>query len=96
MLSGAACAALFAVGCGGETTDITAAVDDTNKTLKPDGASIDCPDTVDGGKGTKFDCTVEGAESGKSEKIQLKVIKDGIAPVSEEKYVAALQSVVSP
>ena len=91
MLSVAALSALFIAGCGGETTDITAAVKDTNNTL--DGAAtLKCPDEVDGGEGTKFDCTLTG-KGGKSAEVQLKLGKDSIAPVSEKKYVSTLESV---
>jgi hypothetical protein len=92
-LSVTAVAALFAVGCGGVTTDITAAVKDTNTNLKPNGVTMTCPDEVDGDTGTKFDCTLKGTKSGKSEKVNLKLIKDGIAPVSEQEYVTALKRV---
>ncbi|HEX5909752.1 MAG TPA: hypothetical protein VFY44_04610 [Thermoleophilaceae bacterium] len=84
--------AAFAVGCGGETTDISAAVDDTNKNLQG-AAKLDCADEIDGGEGTKFDCTLKGTKSGKTETVNLKIEKDGIAPVDEKDYVAALQKV---
>jgi hypothetical protein len=91
LAAGAVAAALF-TGCGGTTTDITAAVDDTNKNLAPD-ATIDCPDTVDGGEGTEFDCTLKGSKSGKTKTVKVKVIKDGIAPVSQADYEAAVAEV---
>jgi hypothetical protein len=91
-LSVIALGALFVVGCGGETTDISAAVDDTNKNLQG-AAKLDCADEIDGGEGTKFDCTIKGTKSGKTEKVNLKIEKNGIAPVSEKDYVAALQKV---
>ena len=84
--------ASFAVGCGGETTDISAAVDDTNKNLQG-AAKLDCADEIDGGEGTEFDCTLKGTKSGKTEKVNLKIEKNGIAPVNEKDYVAALQKV---
>jgi len=86
-----AVAPLFAVGCGGETTDISAAVDDTNKNLQG-AATLSCDDEIDGGEGTKFDCTLKG-KGGKTETVSIKIIKDGIAPVSEKAYVASLQKV---
>ena len=90
-LSVVALGAFFVVGCGGETTDISAAVDDTNKNL--DGAAtMTCDDEIDGGEGTKFDCTLKG-KGGKTETVQIKIIKDGIAPVDEKAYVSSLQKV---
>ena len=90
-LSLAALTPLLVAGCGGETTDISAAVDDTNKNL--DGtATMACDDEIDGGEGTKFDCTLKG-KGGKTETVQIKIIKDGIAPVSEKAYVASLEKV---
>lgn len=82
---------LVAVGCGGETTDISAAVDDTNKNLQG-AATLDCPKEVDGGEGTKFDCTVKG-KGGKTAKVNLKVGKDSIEPVSQKEYEAAVTKV---
>ena len=90
-LSLVAIAPLLVIGCGGEKTDITAAVDDTNKNLQG-AATIDCPDEVDGGEGTKFDCTLKG-KGGKTATVQIKIIKDGIAPVSEKSYVTSLEKV---
>ncbi len=84
-------AGLFAAGCGGQTTDISAAVDDTNKTL--DGAAtLSCPKEIDGGEGTKFDCKLKG-KAGETATVNLKVGKDSIAPVSEKEYVSALGKV---
>ncbi len=91
-LSVLALSGLFVIGCGGETTDISAAVDDTNKNLQG-AAKLDCADEIDGGEGTEFDCTLKGTKSGKTETVNLKIEKDGIAPVSEKDYVAALQKV---
>jgi len=78
--------AVFAAGCGGETTDISAAVDATNENLKANGVTLDCPKEVDGGEGTKVDCTLKGAKSGESAPLQVKVGKDSIVPVDEKKY----------
>ncbi len=87
-----AAAALFTAGCGGETTDISAAVDDTNKNLKG-AATLNCDDEIDGGEGTEFDCTLKGAKGGGTETVKIKIIKDGIAPVSEKAYVSSLAKV---
>jgi hypothetical protein len=94
-LSVAAVATLFAVGCGGETYDITAAVADTNRTLKENKATIDCPSEVDGPVGTKFDCTLKGDESGKTAPVKLEIIKDGIETVDEKAFGSALERVTS-
>ncbi len=91
-LSLAALTPLLVAGCGGETTDISAAVDDTNKNLQG-AATLDCEDEVDGGEGTEFDCTLKGKKSGESETVKIKIIKNGIAPVNEKAYVASLQKV---
>jgi hypothetical protein len=86
-------AAVFAIGCGGETTDISAAVEDTNKDLQQLGVTIDCPDTVDGGTGTEFECTLKGGETGTEKTIKLKTGEDSIEPISQEEYEAAVNEV---
>jgi len=86
-----AATALIAIGCAGETTDISAAVDDTNKNLQG-AATLSCDDEIDGGEGTEFDCTLKG-KGGKTATVKLKIIKDGIAPVSEKAYVSSLEKV---
>ncbi|MEA2467859.1 MAG: hypothetical protein QOJ57_1985 [Thermoleophilaceae bacterium] len=93
VLSIGAFGALLVVGCGGTTTDITAAVDDTNKSLAQQGASISCPDQVDGGDGTEFECTLKGTETGKTAPVKIKIQKDSLAPVSDADYGAALARV---
>ena len=67
--------AAFAAGCGGEKTDVSQGVDELNQSFGGSGVKIDCPKEVDGGEGTKFDCTLEG--TGQSEKVELKVVKQG-------------------
>ena len=91
-LSLVALAPLFAIGCGGETTDISAAVADTNKNLQG-AAKLTCPKEIDGGEGTEFECTLKGSKSGKTATVNLKVGKDSIAPVSEKEYVGTLEKV---
>jgi len=91
-LSLAALTPLLVAGCGGETTDISAAVDDTNKNLQG-AATLKCDDEIDGGEGTEFDCTLKGDKGGATETVKIKIIKDGIAPVSEKAYVASLEKV---
>jgi hypothetical protein len=73
MLSVAGLALVFAVGCGGSTTDVSAGTADFNKELAQEGSKLDCPKQVDGGEGTEFECTLTG--KGGSEKVKLKVVK---------------------
>ena len=68
--------AALAAGCGGEKTDVSKGVDELNQSFGQSGVSIDCPKTVDGGEGTKFDCDLKG-KGGKTQKVQLKVVKQG-------------------
>jgi hypothetical protein len=75
MLSVAGLALVFAVGCGGETTDVSAGTADFNKELAQEGSKLDCPKEVDGGEGTEFECTLTG--KGGEEKVKLKVVKQG-------------------
>ena len=74
MLSVAGLALVFAVGCGGETTDVSAGTDDFNMELAQEGSKLECPKEVDGGEGTEFECTLKG-KGGQSEKVKLKVVK---------------------
>jgi hypothetical protein len=67
--------AVLAAGCGEDKTDVSGGVDKLNQTLSPSGVNIDCPDEVDGGEGTTFECTLKG--NGKEEKVDLKVVKQG-------------------
>ena len=67
--------AALAAGCGGEKTDVSKGVDELNRTFGTSGVKLDCPKTVDGGEGTEFDCTLSG--NGKSEKVKMKVVKQG-------------------
>jgi hypothetical protein len=72
-------AAAFAAGCGGEKTDVSGGVDNLNERLTQQGipAKLNCPKEVDGGEGTKFECTLKANEGGKEEKIQMEVQKEG-------------------
>jgi glycerate-2-kinase len=76
MLSVAGLALVFAVGCGGEKTDVSAGTSDFNKELAAEGSTLECPKEVDGGEGTQFECTLKG-KGGQAEKVQLKVVKQG-------------------
>ena len=72
-------AAVVAAGCGGEKTDVSGGVDNLNERLTQQGipAKLECPKEVDGGEGTKFECTLKANEGGKEEKIQMEVQKEG-------------------
>ena len=86
-----------AAGCGGETTDVSGGVKDLNNDLKGQGAELDCPKEVDGGEGTEFECTLKATEGDTSEKVDLKVDKEGddlvVNVVDRAKFDAALQKV---
>ena len=71
-----ASAIVFAAGCGAKT-DVSAGVEDFNKTLEPNGLTLDCPKEIKGGEGTVFDCTMKGTKNGKSAPVKLKVVKEG-------------------
>ena len=74
-LAAGAAAALLATGCGSKT-DVSAGVEDFNRTLEPQGAMLECPKEVDGNEGTVFECTLKGTRSGKSVPVQLKIAKE--------------------
>ena len=97
-----ACAAAgmtLLVACGGETTDISEGVNQTNQDLAAQGAKLDCPKEVDGGEGTEFDCKMQNTDGSKSADVKLKVIKDGeelgLAAVDEAAYEQAIQEVTA-
>lgn len=84
----------FLAGCGGEKTDVSGGVDQLqSQVLEPIGVTIDCPDEVDGGEGTDFDCTLSG-EGGEVE-TTLTVDKEGddlvVNPADQAAYEAAVQ-----
>jgi len=74
-LAAGAVAVVFAAGCGAKT-DISKGVEDFNRTLEPNGLTLECPKEVSGGEGTKFDCTLRGTRNGKSTTVQLKIGKE--------------------
>ena len=97
-----ACAAAglaLVAGCGGETTDISEGVNQTNKDLAQAGAKLDCPKEVDGGKGTEFDCKLQSSEGSKSVDVKLKVTEEagelGLAPVDEAAFQKAVAEVAA-
>ena len=71
--------AVAAAGCGGEKTNVSKGVDNLNERLTQQQipAKLECPDEVDGGDGTEFDCTIKANEGDKSEKIKMKISKEG-------------------
>ena len=85
------------VACGGETTDISEGVNQTNQDLAAQGAKLDCPKEVDGGEGTEFDCKMQSTEGDASVDVKLKVTKQGdelgLAAVDEAAYEKAIQEV---
>jgi|SRR5688500_18433842 hypothetical protein len=97
-----ACAAAglaLVAGCGGETTDISEGVNQTNQDLAQAGAKLDCPKEVDGGEGTEFDCKMQSTDGSKSTDVKLKVIKEGeelgLAPVDEAAFQKAVEEVAA-
>jgi hypothetical protein len=83
-------------GCGEKRTDITAAVADFNSQFG--GVFVlDCPDEVDGGEGTTFDCTLSSAEGEVSETVEFQVTdQDGdlvIDYTDEEQVDAAIERI---
>jgi hypothetical protein len=85
--------AFAAAGCGGEKSDVSGGVDAINKELTAQNAKLDCPKQVDGGEGAKFDCTLKGTQTGKSEKVKMKIVKqNGSLAVDFADDRAAVQS----
>ncbi len=100
--AGLACAAAgmtLLVACGGETTDVSEVVNQTNQDLAAQGAKLDCPKEVDGGEGTEFDCKMQSTDGSKSTDVKLKVIKEGeelgLAPVDEAAFQKAVEEVAA-
>jgi hypothetical protein len=76
MIAAVAVSAAAAVGCGGSSTDVSQGVANLNKdVLRPLNAKLDCPKTVNGGAGAKFDCTLRNTRTGKSAKLKMTVAK---------------------
>lgn len=100
LLALALAAATLGAGCGGETTDVSQGVEKLNSdVLKPLNAELDCPDEVDGGEGTTFDCTLKSTKGDQSAKLKMKIVKqDGDLAVDvadSKQYDAALKKVAS-
>ena len=71
--------AVVVAGCGGKETDVSGGIDSYNERLTQQGipAKLECPKEVDGGEGTKFECTLKANQGGKEEKVQMEVQKEG-------------------
>lgn len=97
MLSVAGLALTFAVGCGGEKTNVSAGVGELNKQLSAQGAQLECPKEIDGGEGAQFDCKMKGTKGGKQADVKLKVVKEGgnlaVDIADQQQFQSALQSV---
>ncbi|HVE67073.1 MAG TPA: hypothetical protein VNB64_00690 [Solirubrobacteraceae bacterium] len=68
--------AALAAGCGGEKSDVSGGVNAINQELAQQGARLDCPKEVDGGEGATFECDLEGTQTNKSTKIEMKIVKE--------------------
>jgi hypothetical protein len=78
LLALAASSLVLVAGCGGTKTDVSAGVDEFNSAvLAAQGAELDCPKEIDGGEGTEFECDLNATEGEGSEKVKLKVTKEG-------------------
>jgi ABC-type glycerol-3-phosphate transport system substrate-binding protein len=84
--------ALGLAACG-NSHDITGATDTFNKALASTGVKLDCPDTVDGGEGTTFNCTVIG-RNGSKQTVAMKIVKENgelkVDPQNTAQFKAAL------
>jgi hypothetical protein len=95
---GLAVLAVAAVGCGGETTDVSKGVANINKDLlNAQGVRLDCPKTVDGGAGTVFTCTIRNTRTKRSAKLRMKVAKQNdqlaVDIANEKEFRSALQKI---
>src|SRR6266540_4223535 len=77
----------------GDSHDITGATATFNKALAPTGVKLDCHDTVDGGEGKTFDCTVSG-RNGSKQTVTMKIVKENgelkVDPENPAQFKAAL------
>jgi hypothetical protein len=70
-------AVVVAAGCGGEVTDVSEGVDRLNQqVLQPQGARLECPDEVDGGEGTTFECTMRSTNGDASAPVTMKIVEE--------------------
>ena len=92
--------AVVAAGCGDEKTDVSGGGENLNKRLDDQGiaANLDCPDEVDGGEGTDFECTLKADEGGTEQKVQMEVQEENgelVVDVRDGKaWEQAIQNVV--
>ena len=89
--------ALTAAGCGGEKTDVSGGIDSYNERFTQQGipAKLECPDEVDGGEGTEFECTLQASEGDKNAKITMEIRKEGDDLVVIEKDQQALERAIN-
>lgn len=91
-------AAAFAAGCGGERTDVSQGVEELNKILNQQGASLDCPDEIDGGEGATFDCTMKSTKGDVTAPVQMKIVKEGgelkVDQADAQQFREALEKVI--
>ena len=92
--------AAVAAGCGGERTDVSQGIDEFNtQVLQPQGAQLDCPDEVDGGEGTTFDCTVKSTKGDESAPVQMKIVTENgelkVDVADQAKFNAAVKKVAA-
>ena len=62
MLAVGAVAAVFAAGCG-QKTDISKGIEDFNRTLEPNGLTLDCPKEVKGDLVAQWDIRASDLEA---------------------------------
>ncbi len=85
---------LALAACGGEKTDVTRGEQEINDELKSTDARLRCPKEVDGGEGTKFDCTVTGP--GGDQKVPMTLTKENgelvLDPQDQKQFKSALDA----
>lgn len=86
---------VVAAGCGGETTDVSEAVDGFNRDLQPLGVELHCPDEVDGGEGTSFECTMVAVEEDRSESVSFEIVRENdeylVDTADEQEFERAME-----
>jgi hypothetical protein len=86
-----------ALGCGGETTDVSQGVDSINNDLSKQHLRLTCPKSVNGGAGKVFPCTLTNTRTGKKTTMRLKVAKQNgklaVAPVDAKEFPSAVKRV---
>lgn len=91
------------LGCGSKkpTTNTTSFVNQVNaqvhSTTVGRNVSLQCPTTVTGGVGTKFNCTISDSQTGKSATVQLEIGQNQtIQAVSNAAITQAAEQVATP